>query len=346
MRLSKIGTVLFLILCIMSLLMAEQAWQIAEKSFPSVVLIVMQDEYGQPISLGSGFFVQEDIVATNAHVIEDGVTGYAKIVGEKSEYDVLGFVGCDAGRDLVLLKLSGAKAPTLTIGDSRRVVVGEEIYVVGNPQGLEGTFSRGIVSGIRQIDSDTILQITAPISPGSSGGPVLNSQGEVVGVAFATFESGQNLNFAIPAHYVETLISTVKPVRKIADMARQHNGSSIFDDFGERSIEGITCENFMWKYQTYIAGDYTFTLRNRLRGSIRDVYCLVIFYDYYDKPLEFDLVHYEDIIPGGLGKRVSGNVDESVIRLTTPPSRDNRYLSSFTPETKLEFRILDFTLLD
>ena len=69
----------------------------------------------------------------------------------------------------------------------------------GNPQGLEGTFSQGIVSSIRVLGADKILQITAPISPGSSGGPVLNEKGQVIGVSVATFRGGQNLNFAIPS---------------------------------------------------------------------------------------------------------------------------------------------------
>lgn len=337
--------IVILNLCIFSCLIAQEAWHIAEKTFPSVVLIVMEDAYGQPVSLGSGFFVEEDIITTNTHVIEGGVTGYAKIVGKKTKYDIIGFVGCDTERDLVLLKLYGAMASKLPIGDSRRVVIGEEIYVVGNPQGLEGTFSQGIVSGIRQVDSETILQITAPISPGSSGGPVLNTQGEVIGIAFATFKGGQNLNFAIPANYLERLLFNIKPVGKIVELTRQKQKRSIFDDFGERSIEGIVGENFMWQSKI-TGGDYSFTLRNRLRASIRDIYCLVIFYDYYDKPLDFDVIYYEGVIPGGLGKRVIGEVDISTRKLTTPVSPDNPYLLSLTPATKLEFRILDFTLLD
>jgi len=87
------------------------------------------------------------------------------------------------------------------------MATGDEIYVIGNPEGLEGTFSKGVISGIRSIDGRSYFQITAPISPGSSGGPVLNASGEVIGVAVASWRTGQNLNFAIPVFYVRSLLS-------------------------------------------------------------------------------------------------------------------------------------------
>jgi len=166
----------------------------------------MEDANSQPVSLGSGFFVKDDIVATNLHMIEGAARGYAKIVGQKPKYEIVGIVGIDTQRDLALLKITGVRAPSLTFGDINQVAVGDEVYAIGNPQGLEGTFSQGIVSSIRQVGSDILFQITAPISPGSSGGPVLNAQGKVIGIAVATFKGGQNLNFAIPATYLATFL--------------------------------------------------------------------------------------------------------------------------------------------
>lgn len=153
----------------------KTAREIAYNSFPSVVMLVMEDSNGQPLSLGSGFFVREGIVATNLHVIEGASKGYAKIVGKKAKYDISSVMGIDTKRDLVLLAIRDAKAPSLSLGDSHQVAVGDEIYAIGNPQGLEGTFSQGIIGSIREVGPDKILQITAPISPGSSGGPVLRS---------------------------------------------------------------------------------------------------------------------------------------------------------------------------
>ena len=162
---------------------AQVARQVAQSSFPSVVLLVMEDANGQPISLGSGFFVRTNVIASNFHVIEGSSKGYAKLIGTKTKYDITGLLGLDATNDLVLLTVQEATSPSLLLADSHKVAVGDEVFVAGNPQGLEGTFSQGIVSGIRDVESETLLQITAPISPGSSGGPVLNSEGKVIGIA-------------------------------------------------------------------------------------------------------------------------------------------------------------------
>ena len=187
----------------------QTAQEVAKKAFGSTVLPVMEDANGQPLSLGSGFFVRDGEVASNLHVVEGAARGYAKLVGQKTKYDIEGITTIDPQRDLVVIKISASGSPTLALGSSDAVQVGESIYAVGNPQGLEGTFSQGIVSSIREVGTDKLLQITAPISPGSSGGPVLNGKGEVIGISVATFRGGQNLNFAIPSDYLTTLLGKV-----------------------------------------------------------------------------------------------------------------------------------------
>lgn len=325
---------------------AQTARDIVQKTFPSVVMLLMEDANSQPLSLGSGFFVNGDVVATSLHVIEGASGGYAKIIGEKQKYSIAGLVGADRQRDLALLKIAGAESPPLKLGDSSRVAVGDEVYAIGNPFGLEGTFSQGIVSGIRQIGSDFLFQITAPISPGSSGGPLLNPHGEVIGITVAAFKGGQNLNFAIPGSYLALLLQNVEPIVLLSPTPIKKE-KSILDDLTQPNAEAIIGGNFTWQNQLYeFDGDYSFTLRNKLRESVQDVYCLTVFYDRSGEPLDVDLVHYTDIIPAGLAKRVIGSVDPSVKRLTTPPSKDNPYISSFAPTTKVEFRILDFRILE
>jgi S1-C subfamily serine protease len=315
---------------------AKTAREIAQNSFPSVVMLLMEDSNGQPLSLGSGFFVKEGIVATNTnvHVMEGAAKGHVKIVGQKPKYDIAGIVGIDSVRDIVLLSIKGTKAPSLTLGDSIQVSVGDEIYAVGNPQGLEGTFSQGIISSIRQVGSETILQITAPISPGSSGGPVLNAQGKVIGVAVATFKGGQNLNFAIPVTYLASLLSNMKQVTPLSTKTTSKEKKSIIDGFGDRSSEGVIGGQFAWEF---INGAYTFSLRNQLREPVKDVYCLVIFYDRADNPVDIDVVRYGGVIPAGLAKRLESKVDDSVQKLTT---------NTYKYQSKVEFRILDFKIID
>ncbi|RKU16433.1 hypothetical protein C6503_12455 [Candidatus Poribacteria bacterium] len=186
--------------------------QIAKSALASTVLIVMGDVNGQLLSTGSGFFVDRGIIATNLHVVEGVFSGYVKRVGTDKTYRIEGIVAMDTRQDLALIKVSDVDAPALSLGGSDKVQVGESVYVAGNPIGfLEGTFSNGIVSGVREFRvGSQRIQITAPISEGSSGGPVLNSNGEVIGVAVSTITAGQNLNFAIPSNYLSELLHKAK----------------------------------------------------------------------------------------------------------------------------------------
>jgi hypothetical protein len=318
---------------------AQTAQEIARKAFGSTVLLVMEDANGQPLSLGSGFFVRDGEVASNLHVVEGAARGYAKIIGQKTKYDIEGITAVDPKRDLVVLKISGARARAVALGNSDSIQIGETVYAVGNPQGLEGTFSQGIVSSIREVGTDKLLQITAPISPGSSGGPVLNGKGEVVGVSVATFRGGQNLNFAIPSNYLKTLLGKTGPAKPLAQAKLAKGQRSILADLGGRSTEGVVGGQLTWTYEAMQAGDYALSLRNQLRENVKNVYCLVIFYDTQNNPIDVDIVRYRGIIPAGLAKRVTSKVDGSVQKLTTAPY-------TMSPRTKVEFRILDFEIIN
>lgn len=192
---------------------AQTSEQIAETALASTMLIVMEDADGEAISSGSGFVVDEEMVVTNLHVVEGVFRGYVKRVGTERRHRITGIVAMDTDQDLALLSVSGMAAPPLWLAPDGEVTVGERVYVAGNPIGfLEGTFSDGLVSGIRDLGvGRQRLQISAPISEGSSGGPVLNQHGEVIGVAVATLKVGQNLNFAIPVKYLRGLLDKVGP---------------------------------------------------------------------------------------------------------------------------------------
>ena len=305
---------------------AQNARAVAGKAFPSVVLLVMEDRDGQPVSLGSGFFVRSGVVATNHHVVEKAAGGYARIIGKERKYDIAGQVGIDKQRDLVLLKLTGATASALPLGESSEAAVGDPIYVVGNPRGLEGTFSSGIISGIRKVDNDTLLQITAPISPGSSGGPVLNERGEVIGVAVASFIGGQNLNFAVPSSYLVALLSQERPVARLA--VAPTRTQSVIDKVVKRGVESVTGELFRWRsFLPY----FSFSIRNRLRVPIHNVKYLVVFYDVTGNPIDVYASTHTGLVPGGLAKRVSvTNIASSVKNLTK----------------RVDIRILDFAFAE
>lgn len=328
-----------LLFCGITVANAQSPQQIAKKALASTVLLVMEDANGQPLSLGSGFFVRNGQVATNLHVVKGASRGYAKLVNQKTKYDIEGITAIDAERDLVILKISVPGAQVISLGDSDTVEVGSPIYAVGNPRGLEGTFSQGIISSIRKVGTDKILQLTAPISPGSSGGPVLNDKGQVIGVSVATFRGGQNLNFAIPANYLKKLMERIGPAKPLLQTKPTGSKRSILDGLGDQNMEGVTGGKLTWDLAHAQSGYYSFSLRNQLRENVRNVYCLVIFYDAQGEPIEVDVVHFQDPIPAGLAKRVDSKVHNSVQELTTR-------VGLKTPHTKIEFRILDFGIIE
>ena len=311
---------------------AQTAQSIAKKALTSTVLLVMEDRNGQPLSLGSGFFVREGEIATNLHVIEGAASGYIKLVGEKRKYDIDGITAVDARRDLVVLKVSAVRSHVLSLGNSETVQVGEPVYVVGNPQGLEGTFSQGIVSSIRNVGTDKLLQITAPISPGSSGGPVLNAKGEVVGVSVATFTGGQNLNFAIPSNYLKTLLAKTGPAKPLAQRRTEKSRRSILSDLGGRSAESVVGTSFAWT-DIEFWGYYTFSIRNKLREAVRNVVCLIIFYGRDGLPIETETTIIRGPIGGKLAKRSGqlGRLQADQVRNLT---------------ARTEMRVLDFQLAE
>ena len=217
LRLGQVLSVPFIaflipLLCGIPVANAQTPQQIAKKALAATVLLVMEDANSRPLSIGSGFFVQPNQIATNFDVIEGAVKGYAKRVGEKTKRDIEGVTGFDEQGTLVILKVSGSDVQPLPLGDSNKVGIGETVYVASNPKGdLEGTFSKGLISGLQGDSTNKQLQMTVLIYPASSGGPVLNGMGEVIGVSVATFRRGQNLSFAIPSNDLTALAATVGP---------------------------------------------------------------------------------------------------------------------------------------
>ncbi|MCX5633376.1 MAG: tetratricopeptide repeat protein [Phycisphaerae bacterium] len=190
----------------------EKLVDLVKKVKPSVVLIETFGKDNKPIGQGSGFFIDnKGSLITNHHVIEGAYSATIKTSTGK-EYPVQGIVAKDTEADIVKLVVNLPDANMTFLNLSVNVPSeGEDIFVIGNPLGLESTVSTGIVSAVRDIPAfGKILQITAPISHGSSGSPVINSKGEVIGIATLIVTEGQNLNFAIPSDKIIALKETSK----------------------------------------------------------------------------------------------------------------------------------------
>ena len=188
---------------------------IAKAANGVIVSIITSDKDGKPVAQGTGFLVSTDgRIVTNYHVIKGASSAIVKLP-DGAFYDVDGVVAFDKARDLAVIKAHGQNFRVVTLGNSDRVQVGEEIVAIGSPLSLESTVSSGIVSGIRTIEEEggKFLQVTAPISPGSSGGPLFNMAGEVVGITTLYLKGGENLNFAIPINDAKRLLSAGSKVQ-------------------------------------------------------------------------------------------------------------------------------------
>jgi len=135
----------------------QGAKHVFQKVAPSMVALIMEDDNRQPSALGSGFVVGDELIVTNFHVIRGAAAGRAKLVGDEKLFVIEGVVGADAKRDLAILRVPELKALALPLFQASRVAVSDGVFAVGNPRGVEGSLSQGIVSGIRQIGDTTLF---------------------------------------------------------------------------------------------------------------------------------------------------------------------------------------------
>jgi S1-C subfamily serine protease len=183
---------------------ADTIPEIVGKTKPAVVEIVTIDQKGSPNRLGTGFFISPDgEVVTNRHVVE-GAGSIAAINNNGAMFLFERVVAQPAGMDLAILKFRATAVPFLTLGKSTTAVEGQKVIVIGNPTGLTGTVSDGIISAFRE--NRSLIQMTAPISPGSSGSPVMDEKGGALGIATLQSLEGQNLNFAIAVEKVSAAL--------------------------------------------------------------------------------------------------------------------------------------------
>ena len=206
----------------------------------------MQKEFKQP-SLGSGFIIDKaGFVVTNNHVIE-GADQIKVKLDDESEFDAQ-VIGRDPSTDIALLKLkTDHDLPVAKLGDSKNLKVGQWVVAIGSPFGLERTVTAGIVSAKgRVIGSgpyDDFIQTDASINPGNSGGPLINMQGEVVGINTAIVASGQGIGFAIPINLAKGIISQLKSEGEVTrgwlGVAIQDLSPEMADYYGIERDKGV-----------------------------------------------------------------------------------------------------------
>jgi len=193
--------------------------QIAKKISPSVVVIQGKTDSGDV--LGSGFIVSRDgKIVTNLHVIRGLNTASIQLTNGEV-FDSILVLAADERRDLAIVKIAGFDLPVLELGNFNSLTVGEPVVIVGSPRGLEGTVTAGILSSIRDSgDGFKVLQTDAAVNPGNSGGPLVNSKGQAIGVVSFKLRSSEGLNFAIPINYVSGLLNNLHEPISLEQMRR------------------------------------------------------------------------------------------------------------------------------
>ena len=323
----KLKNLIFLIILNSYLITFSQSTtEIAKSAIESTVSIIALDKNSQPLGYGSGFIIEDELIATNVHVIEGSTSGYVLVNGQVKKYIIDGYYSIDKSNDLVILKVSGLKQKSMILSQGSIPEIGERIFAIGNPKGFNGTFSEGIISGVRNFDQNQVLQITAPISPGSSGGPVLNQKGEVVGIAFATYSQGQNLNFAIPTQYLITLKNNLQPLKLISTLKK--SVSSLKTPNVKPNIkEGVLVRNII--LGCTFSESFTYSIKNNLPSTISDVKVLILLYD-----LTGEIVDYKE-----------ETLSEWIKPFLAKTSYcSNRFDNSYKVGYKIKVRILDFKI--
>jgi S1-C subfamily serine protease len=177
---------------------------VVRQAKPAVVQIIALDQQNKPLKTGTGFFISADgNLLTNYHVISGASSILAK-TPSGAIYFLKEIGSVSPETDVALLRFYATDVPHLNLGSTTTAVEGQRVLVIGNPEGLEGTVSDGIISAFR--DNRSMIQISAPVSHGSSGSPVLDESGQVLGIATLVSQEGQNLNFAISAEAVRVAV--------------------------------------------------------------------------------------------------------------------------------------------
>jgi len=190
---------------------AKTPQEIFAEASPSIVVVEVSDAGGKLEATGSGVVIAKGEVITNCHVAEEGKTLRIKL--GKDRYPAT-IHYADRDRDLCQLSAPKLAAPSATFGDAKSLSTGARVVAIGAPEGLELSISEGLISALRDYgDGSKIIQTTAAISPGSSGGGLFDENGKLIGFTTFTLKEGQNLNFALPVTWVAALRAPIgKPL--------------------------------------------------------------------------------------------------------------------------------------
>ena len=206
----------------------ESSGAVVSIAITEMSFVPEQGVVDQSSNIGTGFIVDSNgIIVTNQHVVSDLDTDYIVITSDGDEYDVID-IARDDSNDIAVLKVDATGLTPLTLGNSDALVVGQTVIAIGTPLGTyAGSVTTGVVSGLdRDVTASTgwfgssaktyenVIQTDAAVNPGNSGGPLLNTSGEVIGINFATTSGADNISFALPVNIVNDRIEEYRTYGK------------------------------------------------------------------------------------------------------------------------------------
>lgn len=303
---------------------ALSAEDIYNQSIDKVAMIISYKD-DIPYSQGSGFFIDQNTLVTNFHCVAGADAIEFKVTNNDKVYKEAKVVKASDEYDLAIIKTKQV-FPYVKVDSLGKEKIGSKIYAIGNPRGLEGTLSDGILSGKRDNDGIEYLQITAPINPGNSGGPVLNENGRVIGVATFTFKNSQNLNFAMPIKYLSKCTSLHERIPKVAQKKFGMNKSAV-------TISNYHCPTF---------GNENFSLKNNTTDAIYNIYGIIVYKTMSGDIFNFRPVYYKKVIPAGLAKIITReNLAGNYVYYKSLESYD--HYSNIT-KFQIEFRLISYEI--
>jgi hypothetical protein len=224
------------------------AVELFQKVSPSVFVVQALDENGKTLMLGSGVALAQDFVITNCHVVQNS-SSLRMLRGERNWTARL--IGAVPEHDLCGIRPNGLTLQPVQLRSSPELATGERVYAVGSPEGLELTFSEGLISALRDNGGAHVIQTTAPISPGSSGGGLFDTRGKLVGITTFQLKEGQSLNFALPSEWVS---ATLDRVPTTSGKPSPHQGDAELESEAwlQIGLEALKNEDYELAFQSLI----------------------------------------------------------------------------------------------
>ncbi len=312
---------------------AQDVKSIYNKSKPSIVLILTYDSNQTPLAMGSGFYFEKNLIATNYHVIKGSNSIVIKNLGTLAKSENVRVKSYSEELDVAILEVGTMNSSFLPL-NTISPEIGDNIIAIGNPKGLEGTISTGIVSGIRKLSEQySLIQITSPISPGSSGGPVLDSQGRVIGISTFTLHDSQNLNFAIPSNAIYDMKSkSTKWEPQITNVA-----------CASKNLNSVSLAFFE---KTFAEFKESISLKNNTNLTIKNIKGLMLYYDMNGNQISYNYIALEDILFPRMAKLKEYRSFDQNQNFTYAYGKDSDYNKRTSFQFTVQFRLLDYEVIE